>query len=184
MTSNIKPQQLSRIPVAQSRLFRIDSVGLRFSNGTETEFELMTSKAEAAVLVVPVDGDDLLLIREYAVGTDRYELGFPKGRLESGEQPAVTANRELQEEVGYGALNTRLLRTISLAPGYSDFQTHIVLAEDLYPQTAVGDEPEPVEVVHWPIDDIDQLLAQDDFTEARSLAALFLFKELVINAKE
>ena len=184
MSPRNKPQQLSRTPVAQSRLFRIERIGLRFDNGTETEFELITSHAEAAVLVIPVDGDELLLIREYAVGTDCYELGFPKGRLEVGEEPTATAIRELQEEVGYSARQARVLRTITLAPGYSDFKTHIVLAEQLYPQTAVGDEPEPVEVVRWPIDKIDTLSAQDDFTEARSLAALLLFKESLKDAKQ
>jgi len=51
---------------------------------------------------------------------------------------------------------------------------HILYAEDLYPETLPGDEPEPLVVVKWPISDWQSLLQQEDFTEARSVAALLL----------
>ena len=31
-----------------------------------------------SVMVIAIDGEDLLLVREYAVGTEQYELGFVK----------------------------------------------------------------------------------------------------------
>jgi ADP-ribose diphosphatase len=49
-----------------------------------------------------------------------------------------------------------------------------VLARDLYPKSLPGDEPEPIEVVPWRLDAIDELLAREDFNEARSVAALFI----------
>jgi ADP-ribose diphosphatase len=51
---------------------------------------------------------------------------------------------------------------------------HILYAEDLYTETLPGDEPEPLVVVKWPITDWQSLLQQEDFTEARSVAALLL----------
>ena len=44
---------------------------------------------------------------------------------------------------------------------------------------APGDEPEAVEVVRWPLADADALLARADFTEARSIAALFLVQRFL-----
>ena len=41
----------------------------------------------------------------------------------------------------------------------------------------MGDEPEPLEVVKWPLQEWQSLLAQEDFTEARSVAALMLAKQ-------
>ncbi|MGB3620927.1 MAG: ADP compounds hydrolase NudE, partial [Ketobacter sp.] len=55
---------------------------------------------------------------------------------------------------------------------------HIVLAQDLYPKTLPGDEPEPLEVVEHPLEDIESLLAMDDFTEARALAALYMARDI------
>ncbi len=169
------PKILNVKTLAQSRLFRIEEVALRFANGVEADYERLQATASGAVLIVPLlDAETVLLAREYAVGVERYELGFAKGRIEVGEDALVAANRELMEEMGYGARRLTHLSTLTVAPGYFGHLTHVVLAEDLYPQRQAGDEPEPIEVVPWRLSDIGALLAREDFTEARSIAALFI----------
>jgi ADP-ribose diphosphatase len=121
----------------------------------------------------------VLLIREYACGLHTYELGLPKGRLERGEDVLEGANREIKEEIGYGARRLRLVSRLSLAPTYMSHQTHVVLAEDLYPERLPGDEPEELEVVPWKLDDLARLVQREDVTEGRSIAALFLVRELL-----
>lgn len=171
----LKPEILTTRTVAQSRLFRVEELQLRFSNGQQRTFERLAATGRGAVLVVPLaDPDTVLLVREYAAGLDRYELGFPKGLVEADETAVGAANRELMEEVGYGARRLTELTKLSLAPGYLSHRTTIVLAQDLYPQRLEGDEPEPLEPVHWPLADLAGLLAREDFSEARSMAALFL----------
>lgn len=174
-----KPKVLKRRLVAQTRIFQVEQVDLAFSNGNQRCFERILG-GRGSVLVVPMqDVNTLLLIREYGTGTDRYELGFPKGIVESGEDPLEAAGREIREEIGFGARDLRVLHRLSLAPGYIQHQTHLVLARDLFPEWAQGDEPEPIEVVPWPLDDLDSLLDRDDFTEARSIAALFLVRDFL-----
>ena len=126
-----------------------------------------------------LDDDTVLLVREYAAGTHRYELGLPKGRIENGEPPLDAANREIMEEVGYAANRLELLRTVSLAPGYLGSRTHIVLARDLYEDSREGDEPEELEVVPWSLSRFDELLGHEEFTEARSIAALYLTRDFL-----
>jgi ADP-ribose diphosphatase len=180
MSSN--PKILNVKTLAQSRLFRIEQVALRFSNGVEADYERLQASANGAVLIVPLlEGDTVLLACEYAVGVERYELGFAKGRIEAGEDALAAANRELMEELGYGARRLTHLSTLTVAPGYFGHLTHVVLAEDLYPQRRAGDEPEPIEVVPWRLSDIGSLLAREDFTEARSIAALFMIRERLAN---
>lgn len=174
-----KPRILHCTDIASSSLFRIEQVGLEFSNGSKALYERVHGTGPGAVLIVAMpDPEHVLLVSEYAVGTDRYELGFPKGRLEADEEPVPAANRELMEETGYAAGQLRYLQMLTVAPGYFSHQTHVVLATELIPQTAEGDEPEPLELINWPLADMDGLLKRDDFTEARSMAALFLVKEL------
>ncbi|HMV38109.1 ADP compounds hydrolase NudE [Plasticicumulans sp.] len=178
------PEILATETVARSRLFRVEKVDLRFANGVEVEFERVPSGGHGSVLIVPMlDADTCLLVREYAAGTHRYELGCPKGVVEAGEDPLAAANREIMEEVGHGARRLTLLRSATIAPGYFAHVTHLVLAEDLYPETRPGDEPEAIEVVPWRLSELDALLARPDFTEARSIAALFLARAALAAAR-
>ncbi len=158
--------------------YRVERLDLEFGNGERRCYERLHSRGHGAVIVVPMlDADTVLLVREYAAGLHRYELGLVKGRIDAGETPLEAANRELQEEAGYGARELQVLRSISLAPGYMSHQTHLVLARDLYPQRLAGDEPEELEVVPWKLDALHTLALREDYSEGRSIAALFIARE-------
>jgi ADP-ribose diphosphatase len=178
-----KPVILKSTTIARSRLFHIESIDLAFSNGQFRNFERIASgNSGGAVLIVPMlDSETVLLIREYCAGVNRYELGLPKGKTEAGESFLEAANRELKEEVGYGAKSLHHLTTFSIAPAYLEHMTKIIIAEDLYAEKLEGDEPEELEVVPWKLDNINQLLVTGECTEARSIAALFMTREYFTN---
>jgi ADP-ribose diphosphatase len=176
---NLKPKIQAIRQIAKTKLFKIEEIDLLFSNGTTACYErIKGSEKSGAVLVIPVLEDEFMLVREYCVGVDRYEWMFPKGKMENNEDPVDAANRELQEEVGYAAKKLRYLKAMSLAPGYIGHSTHLVLATDLYCSQLEGDEPEPLEVRRFSLSDIDQLVWQEDITEGRTIAAMYLLKSL------
>jgi ADP-ribose diphosphatase len=168
------PRVLARRMAARSRIFRVEAVDLEFSNGERRTFERVLGGRDSVMIVPMPDPRTLLLVREYAAGTDDYQLGFPKGIVDPGEDILAAAAREVREEVGFAARELRELHRVTLAPGYIQHGTRLVLARGLYPSHADGDEPEPLQVVPWAVDDLDGLLTRPDFTEARSIAALFL----------
>ena len=177
-----KPRILSTRTLARTRLFHVEQLGLEFSNGVIVQYERLHASSNGAVLVVPMqDKDTVLLIREYAAGVDRYELALPKGRIEADEGVLDAANRVLKEEVGYGAARVRHLTSYTLAPGYLGHVTHVVLAQDLYEDKSPGDEPEEIEVVPWRLSELRRLFERDDCTEARSIAALYMVRDILAN---
>ncbi|MCF6194827.1 MAG: ADP compounds hydrolase NudE [Kangiellaceae bacterium] len=170
--------------IAKTRLFKVEELDLTFSNGEKRTFERLVAGPNGAVMIVPIiNGDSFLFIREYSAGTENYQLAFPKGLMEMGETVEQAANRELQEEVGYRAENISPMKQMSLAPGYLTHKMNLVLAENLSPSKLKGDEPEPLEVVRIPITDIEAIIDRDDFTEARSIAALYLAKQILESRK-
>lgn len=161
--------------------FKVERLDLEFSNGVRRIYERQKSRGGGAVIVVPMaDAETVLLVREYVCGLHRYELGLVRGRIDRGETPLQAADRELKEEAGYGARRLSVLRSISLAPTYMSHQTHLVLAEDLYPERLEGDEPEELDVVPWRLDALHELMLREDCSEGRSLAALFIAREYLL----
>ena len=179
-TMTEKPRVTNALTIAHTHLFRIERIDVQFPNGVQVQWERLRSSSSGAVLVVPMrDRNTVLMIREYAAAVERYELALPKGRMEAGEIPEEAANREIMEEIGYGARRMRLVKSMTLAPGYFSHVTHVLLAQDLYEEKRSGDEPEPIEVVPWSLDRLNELCALGECTEARSIAALFMVRELL-----
>lgn len=176
-----------RLPVVHGVTTRVDDpmdrrtveeLDLEFGNGERRRYFRVLAGGQGTVVVVPMlDAETVLLVREYAAGTHRYELGLVKGRIDAGETAEQAGNRELMEEAGFGARKVDVLRMISLAPTYMAHQTHLVLARDLYEKRLPGDEPEELEVVPWRLDRLHELILRDDFSEGRSIAALFIVRE-------
>jgi len=174
----IPPIIHARRSVDGSRLLKVEQLDLEFSNGERRTYEKLRSSGLGAVIVVPMlDDDTVLLVREYGAGIERYELGLTKGRLDQDETVEQGADRELKEEIGYGAREMHILGTLSLSPSYMSAMTHVVLARDLYPERLVGDEPEELEVVPWKLSELHTLLAHPEVSEGRSIAALFMARE-------
>ncbi|MGY4531457.1 ADP-ribose diphosphatase [Pseudomonas sp. TE3786] len=182
-----KPTVLNREIVASSRLFRVEELQLRFTNGVERTYERLVGKGVgygAVMIVALVDDEHVLLVEEYCAGTDDYQLSCPKGLIEPGEDVLDAANRELKEEAGFGARKLERLTELSLSPGYMSQVIQVVLARDLYPETLPGDEPEPMRVERFSLRELSSLAQHPQFSEGRALAALYLARDVLTQRGE
>jgi ADP-ribose diphosphatase len=172
------PKIISRRTSTQNTFMRSEELDLEFSNGVRRTYERVLNAGRGAAIIVPMrDAETVLLVREWGAGLQHYELGLPKGRLDPGESVTEAANRELKEEAGYGARRLTALGRVSLAAAYMSHMTDVVLAQELYPERLPGDEPEQMEVVAWKMAELHTLIARDDVTEGRTMAALFMARE-------
>ena len=179
------PKIRARRELDPGKLFTIEQLDLEFSNGVQRTYERLRSRGLGAVIVVPMQDDEtVLLVKEYAAGLHQYEIGLVKGRLEQDESVLDAAQRELQEEAGVAARELVLLNRLSLAPGYMTHVTHVVLARDLYPSRLAGDEPEQLEVLPWPLEQLRELTLREDCTEGRTIAALYLARDYLANERK
>ena len=179
-----EPEILSRKTLSAEQVandvLSIEEMHLQFENGAQRFYRRIKGRGRGAVLIVPMlDNETVLLIREYSAGVHRYELQLPKGRVEPDEGILEAANRELKEEIGKGARTLKHINTLTVLPGFMGHKTDIILAQDLYDEKLPGDEPEEIEVVPWPLKDLLALANRDDCTEARSLAALYIIRDML-----
>lgn len=128
-----------------------------------------------AVAVVPVDGDDVVLIRQYRAPTDEWLLEIPAGKLDQpGEDLVVAAGRELEEEIGFRAASFEPLTSFWTTPGFSDERMWLYLATDMtaVPTRPHGAEEVVAEIVRVPISDLARMLADDEFDDAKTIIGL------------
>ncbi|WP_290703364.1 ADP compounds hydrolase NudE [Amphritea sp.] len=180
----VKPDILKTTPAAKSRLFHVEEIELRFSNGVERTYERLANRGRGAVMIAAIDDEqNVLLIKEYAVGLEDYLITLPKGLIDPGEDAFEAANRELKEEAGFGAEQLTFIKEMTSAPNYMGHKITAVMAQGLFPCRLQGDEPEEMEVIRWPLSQLDELFLRDDFSEARAIAALFMVRELLQKAE-
>lgn len=175
-STQIRPEILAVRTAAKTAVFEVQSVDLRFSNGVERTYERLTPARRPSVMVLPIMDDCLTLIREYAVGTERHELTSIKGLIDANETPEQAANRELQEEIGMGARTMTPLRVLYSSPSHMYSPMHVFIAQDLYPCKQQGDEPEPLIPVSIPLAQLNDLIDDAEFGDARVLSALMLLQ--------
>jgi 8-oxo-dGTP pyrophosphatase MutT (NUDIX family) len=152
---------------------RVDE--FRYEDGSTTEREVVVHPG--AVAMIAHDERVLYMVRQPrgAVG-EEHLLELPAGKFDvEGESPLETAKRELSEEIGMHASQWRELKQIYTSPGFSNERVSILVATGLFGRPADADEDERIEVVEWPLDDLDSAIEACE--DAKSLVGLMLFRE-------
>jgi ADP-ribose pyrophosphatase len=128
---------------------------------------------------VAIEGSepDVLLVRQYRPALDRETLEIPAGMRDvENEDPLVTAQRELQEEVGRIALHWTLLGTHVSAPGISNSHVTLFLAEGLseVPIDRHGPEEHHMVVERHPLASVVARARDGDLGDAKTVIGVML----------
>lgn len=146
---------------------------IRTPDGDEIDREI--TRHPGAVAVVPVDGDDVIMLRQYRAALNSVVLEVPAGKRDvPGEPPIETANRELIEEIGYSARSLELLGCFVNSPGFCDERCWVYLGTDLTPaqRSADGAEEAHMEIVRVPLSSIPGLVRSGEVEDAKTLLGL------------
>ncbi len=159
----------------------ISTVQATFADPTGATFERDVVRHPGAVSVVPVvDGQTVLMVRQYRAAVDRVLLEIPAGKRDvDGEAPEVTAARELQEEVGRRAGQLRKLAEFYNSPGFCDEHSIVFLATDLeaVDASAQGVEEQHMTMEEVPLADVPGLIVSGELVDAKSIIGLALARE-------
>lgn len=170
-------KRLGEKVIFRTKFFTLKDIDIKFGHKKVT-YQIL-EKDDTALLVPINQKNELVLVKEYFYAIDEYQLGLPKGRIDPGYDDIKTANKELQEEIGFKAGRLDKLGVLTMSPGYSTQKTHIFLARDLTESKLEGDEEEVLEVVYYSFDKFEELIDQGKLTEARMIAALYLARKFL-----
>lgn len=156
---------------------RIDKV--RTPEGKTHAFE--TISHNDAVTILPFDPDNKVwFVRQYRHPAGNYLLELPAGVAETGEDPRVSAMRELREEIGMAAGSLEKLGGFWMAPGYSTEYMHVFVARNLYESPLPGDEDESIEIEKIDFNTALNMAETGQFEDSKTLIALLWASRTII----
>ena len=177
----MKFTQITSQMLYQGRVFNVRKDLVKTPADQQVSLEIV--EHANAVTIIPLDEQGRLwFVRQYrhAAGVEILEL--PAGKLEAAEVPEACARREIREEIGMAAGKLEKVGEFYLAPGYSTEFMHVYLATDLHPDSLPGDEDEFLQVEVYPVEQAFQLASTGQVLDAKSLAALVLVRERLLQA--
>ena len=144
---------------------------VKLPNGNVCEFEMIRHPGAAAV--VPVDADrNVVLVRQYRYAASGWLYEIPAGKLDEGEDPAVCAAREMEEEVGLRPGRLIPMGWIWTTPGFTDERISLYLATELVPSKQSLQSDEVLSVERMPLDEAVDLARRGEIRDAKSVCAL------------
>lgn len=163
--------------VYENRWMRLREDSFVRADGSEGIYSVV-EKAPATV-VVPVDGDEVVLVEQYRhpVGERFWEL--PQGAWDGDDapDPEELARGELAEETGLRAGSMEHLGSLFTAYGFCAQRFDVFLATGLV-QGEPDREPSEQDMVHRFVreDELWGMVASGEVADAHTLAALALFQ--------
>jgi len=163
--------------VYHGRLLRVLEDEVRMPDGTTGRREYV--RHPGAVAMIPMlDSDTVLLVRQFRYAPGRHFYEIPAGKIDPGEKPLQTGQRELREECGYEAARWRRLTTLDPCIGYSDERIELYLALELTRVADAAEDGEFLENVILRLDEAMRWVESGRITDVKTVIGLLWAERL------
>jgi ADP-ribose pyrophosphatase len=164
-------------------LFTVKRINLAFPDGETRDYDLI--EIQNAVTVLPIDDDgNVYFVNQYRVGAKKVLLELPAGKIEDAEDPLLTAQRELREEIGMAAHAWTPLGGFYMTPGYATEYMHCFLAQDLYPDALTPDVDEFIHLTRLPLVEVRRMMSDQMIEDSKTLAVMMLAQRFLPQTRQ
>lgn len=169
---------LSETILYEGKVVTLGKQTVRLADGQKATREVVHTTGSAGVLALA--GERALFVSQWRAPLKQATIELLAGRIEVGEDPQHTAERELNEEAGLRAGQLTPLTQFYQAAGFSDALCHLFLAREL---TAVADQRpqdagEFVQTQWLTLPEAKALQAQGVICDAKTVLGLALWANL------
>ena len=137
-----------------------------------TSYREIVEHNGGAVLLTVTDEGKMIMIRQYRKAAGKVMFEVPAGKIDPGEDPLVTAGRELKEETGYTAGSIKYLCRFYPSVGYSQECLYLYLCTDLTAGETAFDDNEAIDMEEWDIADLHAMVRRGEIDDAKTLIAI------------
>ena len=164
---------LSSEKIFTGRVISLQVDEVELPNGKTSKRELIKHPGAVAIIALTPE-KKLVLVEQYRKALEKSIVEVPAGKLEKGEEPLTSAERELEEETGYECEKMEHLISFYTAPGFCDELVHVFVAHNISKkENAAGlDEDEFVEVLELTLEEAEQLIEEGKICDAKTAYAV------------
>lgn len=173
--ADLSEQVITSQWVFEGCLLKVKCDTVRLPNGRTAIREHVVHPG--AVMIIPVlDSGEIVMERQHRYPLNCDFIEFPAGKLDAGEAPLDSAKRELREETGYAASQWEFLASIHVAIAYSNERIDLYLAQGLSHHGSELDPDEFLEILHVPVAQALEWLAEGKITDAKTVVGLLMLQ--------
>lgn len=167
----MEEKTISSQQIWQGKFLTLREDKVTLPNGHETIRYII--EHPGAVAIIPVTkSKEIVMVEQFRKPIERVLLELPAGKLEKGEDPLISAQRELLEETGCVAGKIEKLGSFYSGPGFTDEILYLYLATDLEQQEACPDEDEFVVVKTIPLDKALRMVEEGKICDGKTIIGI------------
>jgi ADP-ribose pyrophosphatase len=164
---------LSSETIYQGKIIDLQVDEVELPNGKKSKRELIKHPGAVAVIALTPEGK-IVMVEQYRKALEKSIVEIPAGKLEPGEEPIITAARELEEETGYGCEELEHLISFYTSPGFADELVHLYIAKNItrIEEARELDEDEFVELLEVTVEEALVLMKEKKIYDAKTAYAV------------
>lgn len=123
-----KEEKLDGVTVYDGKILKLNVDRVVLTDGRTSFREEVVHSGGVGVLAV--NGNKVLLVKQFRYAYGEEVIEIPAGKLEKDENPYEAGIRELEEETGLKATSLKELITLYPSPGYTNEKIYVYLCKD------------------------------------------------------
>lgn len=173
LSSSFEEKTIKSEKIFSGKIISLQIDDVELPNGKHSKRELIKHPGAVAVIAITDEGK-IVMVEQYRKALERDVVEIPAGKLEKGEEPALCAKRELEEETGYVCKSLDWLISFYTSPGFADEIVHLYVARGLEKKedAAPPDEDEFVTLVELTLEEALQYIEERKIYDAKTAYAV------------
>ena len=171
--SELEEKTLKSEEIYSGKVISLYLQDVMLPNGKQSKREIIKHPGAVAILAV-TNENKIIMVEQFRKALERTIVEIPAGKLEKGEEPALCARRELEEETGYECESLELLTSFYTSPGFADEIVHVYLAKGLSKKenAAALDEDEFVNLEELTLEEALHYIKEQKIFDAKTIYAV------------
>lgn len=171
LNKHLVEKTISSETIYKGRIIDLVVEEVELPDGNKSKRELIKHPGAVCVLALTPE-KKIVLIKQFRKALERVIVEIPAGKLEQGEEPAVCAIRELEEETGYTTDEMKHIISFYTSPGFANELVHLYYTDQLKKGTTKLDEDEFLEVMEVTLEEALEMINNEQIYDAKTAYAI------------